>query len=106
MTYDEFDTLLQKMQSEELAVREAGQKEYAQDFSNVFANFDRVATALPIDRKQVLMVYALKHLDGINAYLKGHRSQREDVRGRIKDLRMYLALLWGMIEEEEEEVSN
>lgn len=82
-------------------MREDGQKEYAHDESNVFANFDRVSSSLQLDRKQVLLVYALKHWDGIVAYVDGHKSQREDVRGRIKDLRMYLALLWGMIEEED-----
>ena len=73
--------------------------------SNVFANFDRVAESLQLDRKQVLLVYALKHWDGIVSYVGGHVSQREDVRGRIKDLRMYLSLLWGMIEEESNDLT-
>jgi|TARA_R100001530_G_scaffold131243_1_gene102779 hypothetical protein len=47
------------------------------------------------------MVYLLKHIDGITAYLAGHKSQREDVRGRIKDAIVYLMLLWAMIEERE-----
>ena len=47
------------------------------------------------------MVYLLKHIDGITAYLSGHKSQREDVRGRIKDAIVYLMLLWAMIEERE-----
>lgn len=100
MTKDQFSVLLSSIQSAELQVRKDGQKEYAHDDSNVFANFDRVAAALKLDRKQVLLVYALKHWDGIVSYVGGHVSQREDVRGRIKDLRMYLALLWGMIDEE------
>lgn len=100
MTKDQFSTLLESIQSAECQVREDGQKEYAHDESNVFANFDRVAASLQLDRKQVLLVYALKHWDGIVSYVGGHKSQREDVRGRIKDLRMYLALLWGMVEED------
>jgi hypothetical protein len=95
----EFSTLLDKIQSEEREVRECGQAEYAHDSSNAFSNFVRVANHLGITKEQVLLTYALKHLDGIVSYVKGHRSQREDVRGRIKDLRMYLAILWGMIEE-------
>lgn len=101
MTNDQFSQLLSFIQQAELQVREDGQKEYAHSDSNVFANFDRVADSLQLDRKQVLLVYALKHWDGIVSYVGGHVSQREDVRGRIKDLRMYLALLWGMVEEEE-----
>jgi len=80
--------------------RDAGQKEYAHSEDNVFANFERVAANLDISREQALMVYLLKHMDGINAWIKGHRSQREDVTGRIKDAIVYLCLLWGMTEEE------
>lgn len=104
MKYEHFGKLLNDIQTLEKSVREDGQKEYSRDESNVFANFDRVAADLSLDRKQVLLVYALKHWDGIKAYVNGHKSQREDVRGRLKDLRMYLALLWGMIEEEESNV--
>ena len=52
------------------------------------------------------MTYMLKHVDGIAAYVKGHKSQREDVRGRITDCIVYLMLLWGMIEEEDGIVSR
>lgn len=82
------------------SVRDEGQKEYAHDESDVFANFNRVAHLLEEDRKKVLMTYMLKHIDGIAAYVKGHKSQREDVTGRITDSIVYLMLLWGMIEEE------
>ena len=51
--------------------RDAGQKEYAHTEDNVFANFERVAKALGISREEVLMVYLLKHVDGMSAYLKG-----------------------------------
>lgn len=84
-----------------MLLREAGQKEYAHNEDNAFANFDRVAADLGLDRKQVLMVYMRKHFDGIVAYVNGHKSQREDVRGRIKDMIVYLGLLYGMVESEE-----
>ena len=45
------------------------------------------------------MVYFLKHVDGISAHVKGHKSQREDVTGRITDAIVYLCLLRGMIED-------
>ena len=87
------------------SMREAGQKEYAHDIDEIFANFNRIANSLDCDRKKVLMTYMLKHIDGISAYIKGHKSQREDVIGRITDCIVYLILLWGMIKEERE-VSN
>ena len=82
-------------------MRDAGQKEYAHDDDDVFANFNRVGALLDIDRKKVIMTYMLKHVDGVAAYVKGHVSQREDVTGRITDIIVYLMLLWAMIEEED-----
>ncbi len=83
--------------------RDAGQKEYAHDVNNVFANFERVAEALNTTREKVLMVYLLKHIDGISAYTNGMKSQREDVRGRLTDAIVYLMLLWGMVADDLEE---
>lgn len=82
-----------------VALREAGQKEYAHRDDNAFANFERVSERLGIYREQVLLVYLEKHLDGIHSWVKGHRSQREDVRGRINDAVVYLCLLRGMVEQ-------
>lgn len=105
MTRDQFAEFLDAIQHAEREVRAAGQAEYAHDNDNCFANFERIGNRLkcsgcgkPIGPEIVLLVYALKHEDGIIAFINGHKSQREDVRGRIKDLRLYLALLWGMIE--------
>ena len=83
-----------------MKTRDAGQKEYAQDVDNVFANFERIAMCIDVDRERVLMTYLLKHIDGISAYTKGHKSQREDVSGRITDAIVYLMLLWAMVVEE------
>ena len=82
-------------------LRAAGQKEYAGVGQDAFANFNRVSAMTGIDRRAVLMVYALKHWDGIVHHIKGQVSQRENVRGRIDDLIVYMCLLRGMIDEEE-----
>tara|TARA_R100001594_G_scaffold148848_1_gene205076 strand:+ start:767 stop:1048 length:282 start_codon:yes stop_codon:yes gene_type:complete len=81
-----------------LKTRDDGQKEYARDIDNVFANFERVGKYVGVSKEQVLMVYLLKHVDGIMAYINGHKSQREDVTGRITDAIVYLLLLRGMVE--------
>ena len=83
-----------------LKTRDSGQEEYAHDEANVFANFERVGNTLGVDRTKVLMVYMLKHIDGIVSYVDGHKSQREEVGGRITDAIVYLLLLCGMIEED------
>ena len=77
-----------------------GQKEYAMDEDNVFANFERIAEQTSFDKKMVLWIYLMKHIDGIASYLKGHKSQRENVEGRLTDAIVYLCILWAMIEEE------
>ena len=84
-----------------LVMHKEGQKEYAHDEDNVFANFDRIANQTNTDRKFVLWIYLMKHVDGIAAYINGHKSQREDVRGRITDALVYLIILWGMINKDE-----
>ena len=107
MKKEEFNELFLDIMMKVKRTRDEGQKEYAHTEENVFANFERVAKGLDISREQSLMVYLMKHIDGINAWVKGHRSQREDVTGRIKDAIVYLCLLWGMAIEEivtEEEI--
>ena len=101
MKHSEMHELMDDILKEVTVTRDSGQKEYAHDNNDVFANFNRVANLLEEDRKKVLMTYMLKHIDGIAAYVKGHKSQREDVTGRITDCMVYLMLLWGMIEEED-----
>ena len=100
MKKEEFNELFLDIMMKVKKTRDAGQKEYAHTEENVFANFERVAESLDISREQSLMVYLMKHIDGINAWIKGHKSQREDVTGRIKDAIVYLCLLWGMATEE------
>ena len=100
LTRKQMENLMKRIMVRVTEARDGGQDEYARDKDNVFANFERIAEHLKIERKEVLMVYLLKHIDGISSYIKGHESQREDVTGRITDSITYLCLLWGMIESE------
>ena len=99
MTYQNMKRIVRLQLKEVLKTRDQGQKEYAHDENNVFANFERSSNLLEISREKSLMIFLLKHIDGISAYIKGHKSQREDVRGRITDAIVYLCLLRGMIED-------
>ena len=78
-----------------------GQKEYAMNKDNVFANFERIANQTDNSKEMVLWIYLMKHIDGIASYIKGHVSQRENVKGRLTDAIVYLCILWGMIESKE-----
>ena len=100
MTRDELANVMDKVFEECRGLRQEGQKEYAHDTDNAMANFERIANALEMDRKQILWVYAAKHIDGIVAHINGHKSQRESVYGRINDLIVYAIILRAMIEED------
>tara|TARA_B110000467_G_C18299786_1_gene470492 strand:+ start:583 stop:1074 length:492 start_codon:yes stop_codon:yes gene_type:complete len=103
MTNDAFEELLNsKIIPAMKSMRKAGGDEYARTEEDIFANFKRVASTLDLTVEDVMMVYSLKHIDGVIAHCKGHISQREDVRGRITDLLVYLSLLWAYIEDEED----
>jgi len=101
MRLAEHNELLEDIFKEVRTIRTAGQKEYAHDRDNCFANFERIAKLMDSDRETVLMTYLMKHIDGVQSYIKGHKSQREDVRGRIVDIIVYLTLLWGMADQDD-----
>ena len=99
MTQKHMNELMDVMMNDINKMRNEGQKEYAHDPNEIFANFNRISELTGTSKEKVLMTYVYKHIDGIMAYINGHTSQREDVRCRITDTIVYLMLLWGMIEE-------
>lgn len=101
MTREELKKTMERTFTECMNLRSEGQKEYAHNDSEAFANFIRVGERMKLSKEQVLMVYMEKHLDGIHSYIQGHKSQRENVRGRINDLITYAVILRGMIDEYE-----
>ena len=99
MTIDEFDTFYMTMTEEERELLRKKGQEYSGK-ENRFCNFQSIGIELNLDPKKILWVYLHKHLDGIRTYIKGEYTGIESIRGRIEDARNYLALLAGMIEEE------
>lgn len=101
MTREQLAGVMDRVFDECRGLREAGQREYARREENALANFERVAERVGVSREKVLMVYLEKHMDGIHAWINGHRSQRESVKGRINDAIVYLTILRGMVEDAE-----
>ena len=101
MLKSEMQSLMTEIMNKITVTRDARQKEYARDVDNVFANFERVASFVGVNREKALLTYMIKHVDGLCAYVDGHHSQREDVRGRLTDIIVYCFLMWGMVEENE-----
>ena len=101
MKHREMITLIDSILDRVKTMHTEGQKEYAMDEDNVFANFERIANQTGNSKEMVLWIYLMKHIDGIASYIKGHVSQRENVKGRLTDAIVYLCILWGMIESKE-----
>jgi hypothetical protein len=77
--------------------------EYAGDGDRL-ANFRRNAGNLELSMEQVWAVYAAKHWDAINQYVKDMakgvaRQRMESISGRADDLIVYLILFKAMVEE-------
>ena len=75
MKTKQMNQLMEQILTEISKTRSSGQKEYAHNDDNVFANFERVANTLDINRETALMTYLLKHIDGVASYIKGHKSK-------------------------------
>ena len=99
MTQSHMRKFMDNIWSTVINMRDEGQKEYAHTDKNVFANFERTGKLLGVEREKILMTFLLKLIDGIAAYANGHKSQREDITGRITDAIVYLCLLWAMVDE-------
>ena len=71
--------------------------------SDCLNNFKQTGQELGITPLQVWFIFFKKHVDAIASYCGGKKLQTEDIRSRIKDGRVYLALLRGIVEEETSE---
>ena len=80
--------------------------EYAGD-NDRLANFRRNGAALGLPMETVWAVYAGKHWDAIQQFIRDSREGKtrerlEPIEGRIDDLIVYLVLLKAMVEERTE----
>lgn len=100
MTLEEFSKFQNELFNDVHEMHLSKGTEYAND-KDRFANFNRIASEIDLNRKQVLYVYLKKHLDAIGFFCKTSYVESEPIRGRIIDAINYLTLLAGMIEEEE-----
>jgi len=106
MTYKEFEVLLNCMHKEEQKIVSTKGVEYT--VGDQLDNFKRIGKEVKcvhcgeeVGAKVVLWIYLKKHLDGLLSYInKDKELSEETVIGRLKDARVYLALLRGLIYEE------
>jgi hypothetical protein len=101
MNFEDFDKLYQKMTEEEMIIGRTKGMEYT-DGSDRLDNFKRLGRDLGCSPKMILWIYLRKHIDSLDTYIRtqGQQPMSEPIQGRIKDARVYLALLRGLIEED------
>ena len=77
-------------------------REYTVDSSDKFKNFKSIGDRLGMDAKMGALVYMLKHMDSIRAYILSGKEGSEGLKGRCQDLVNYAIMLWAMDYEEKE----
>lgn len=100
MSKDDMASLMEATFEECRKLRTAGQKEYAGG-GNALGNFLRAGGDVEVPPEKAWYVLFKKHIDGIAAWCNGHRSQRENVAGRINDAIVYLCLFKGIVAQTE-----
>jgi len=95
----DFYLLIQKVLEECIETMKGKGDAYAGQGQDKFANFNRLASKLGLNRTKIWMVYFQKHMDAIDSFLRGEYNDPEPIEGRIKDAVNYLLLLYGMIQE-------
>lgn len=100
-----FARLLGGLHATELELNTTKGTEYCQGDAQVTVNFRRHAERLGLTPQQVWAVYFGKHLDMVENYVKTGQVLSEALRGRIEDMRLYLALLLAISIEDENDTS-
>jgi hypothetical protein len=101
MTKDEFKVLLDSMIAEEQVTILGKGEEYTRGQADRLASFKETASFAGITPRQVCLIYMNKHYQSLaNFVATGETKSTESIESRIMDLRVYLALMRAIIEEE------
>lgn len=105
MTKSEYEKFKSVVVNAADGIEEDKRPAYTMGSDDVLANFKRVGEAAGIPASKVALVYLLKHVDSITAYVKDKDaiSQAEPMVGRFCDARNYLTLLAACLAEERDE---
>ena len=100
MTHEELNEVLEELFEEEKQLRTTKGVEYSSD-EDALSNFKRIAQDLGLSPFQVWYVYFKKHVDAIAHFCRTGNALSEAIHSRILDCRLYLALLEGLMREQE-----
>jgi len=109
-SHEKYDRLVQETVDNIRKLSSLKGGEYAGDVDRL-ANFRRNALALDLNMETVWAVYAAKHWDAIQQYIKDlqqgkTRTRLESITGRADDLIVYMILFKAMVEEREGQSST
>lgn len=106
--HSEFQAILNRTVASIQKLSDVKGGEYAGDVDRL-ANFRRNADNLELTMEDIWSVYAGKHWDAINQYIKDKRKGKtrpssEPIAGRVDDLILYCVLFKAMLAERGEQV--
>jgi len=95
VTRQEMADLIKELQEEEFELWSTKNDDYAErDGGNSLENFDQVAADMDMPARKAIWTYLFKHIRAIRAYcLFGKLESVEGLRGRLLDVRNYMAIL-------------
>jgi hypothetical protein len=100
MTTNEFDAMLEENYQEILTLCRTKGADYARDFDRL-SNFKDQAAKLGLTPYQVWGVYANKHWDAINSFVRNNgQLESEPIESRVHDIILYSFLLLGLIHDQ------
>lgn len=104
MNRQEYNVLTSQLLDKAKAIADAKRPGYTIGSEDVLANFKRVAQASGMSTGQCNLVYLLKHLDSIKAFiLNPDLPQAEPIEERYADLINYVLLNFCIMVEEREQ---
>jgi len=107
MNIEEYTQLRDELTDHRLTLSASKREDYTRGDEDVLANFKNVAKSTGLRPDQVLLVYAQKQFDAVANYVKtGGQSESEPIKERISDVLNYMELLWGLINDPEEQQIN
>lgn len=101
MKVADFKDLTKQLLNECMAIMDTKGMAYSGQ-EDKLGNFKRLATKYKVSPLLVWAIFFGKHLDSVDAYIRGEYVDSEPITGRIKDLINYLFLLNALIVEDQE----
>ena len=99
MTLEERIKMTRKSTERRIKIMEEKGPEYSRYGSNVNGNFVHTADFLGTTAQFVCLVYFLKHVEAIIAYVLTGKQSCESIESRLDDARNYLDILESLIME-------